>query len=222
MSRLPMALSFALFASVACSKTTSEPPAAERAAATRLPDTPASASAMAAVSDASAAHAGHATFGVAPGSSAGPGVAKGPADVAYEAPKTWTSAPNPSTMRKATFKIPKAAGDAEDAELAISTAGGTVQANVDRWAGQFGGATPTTTTRQVHGLDVTVVEIKGTFTGGGPMMGGGSAPKEKHMLLGAMVNGGDALHFFKLVGPEKTVTAARADFDRFVGTFKAK
>lgn len=215
-------LSVALLACTACSKTTSEPPTTDRAADTRVPVTPASASAMAAGSDASATHAGHATFGVAPGSSAGPGVGKGPADVAYEAPKAWATAPNPNTMRKATFKIPKAAGDAEDAELAISSAGGSIQANVDRWAGQFGGATPTTTTRQVHGLDVTVVELKGSFTGGGPMMGGGGGPKEKYMLLGAMVNGGDVLHFFKLVGPEKTVTAARGDFDRFVGTFKAK
>ncbi len=176
---------------------------------------------MAAVSDAAASHAGHATFGVAPGSSVGPGAATGAADVTWEAPKGWASVPSPSAMRKATYRIPKASGDAEDAELTVTSAGGSVQANVDRWAAQFGGATPKTVDRNVNGLEVTVVELKGTFAGGGPMMGG-SGPKEKFMLLGAIVKGNETAHFFKLTGPEKTVTAARADFDALVGSLRPK
>jgi hypothetical protein len=147
--------------------------------------------------------------------------AAGPADVAYEAPKAWQSAPNPNPMRKATFKIPKVAGDPEDAELTVSSATGGVDANVKRWAGQFGSATPKVDARTVNGLKVSIVEIKGTYSSGG-MMGAPAAPKEKQMLLGAIVELGDGQTFFKLVGPEKTVTAARKDFDAFVGTFRAK
>ena len=47
-------------------------------------------------------------------------------------------------------------------------------------------------------------------------------PKEKYMLLGAVVDGGDRQHFFKMTGPEKTVSAAKKDFDAFVATFHSK
>lgn len=144
-----------------------------------------------------------------------------PKDVGYDAPESWQSAPNPNPMRKATFKIPKAAGDAEDAELTVSTASGGVDANVKRWAGQFGNAESKVDRRTVNGLEVSVVELKGTYSSGG-MMGAAGPPKEKQMLLGAIVDHGDTQTFFKMVGPEKTVTAAKKDFDAFVASFRAK
>jgi hypothetical protein len=150
--------------------------------------------------------------------------AAGPEDVAWDAPPAWTSVPNANTMRKATYKITKVAGDSDDAELTVSAASGGVEQNVKRWAGQFGNAEPKTEQRTVNGLKVTVVEIKGTFSGsGGPMMGGApSTPKEKQMLLGAIVDTGDRQHFFKMTGPEKTVSAARKDFDKLVSSLRAK
>jgi hypothetical protein len=122
-------------------------------------------------------------------------------------------------MRKATLRIPKAAGDAEDAELSVSDAGGSKEANIARWANQFGKGEPSKKEeRTVNGLNVTVVEVKGSYAG----MGGGPK-KENYMLLGAMVEGAPLqFHFFKMVGPEKTVTAAQKDFDAFVGSFRAK
>ena len=42
------------------------------------------------------------------------------------------------------------------------------------------------------------------------------------MLLGAVVDGGERQHFFKLTGPEKTVSAAKKDFESFVSSFRAK
>jgi hypothetical protein len=144
-------------------------------------------------------------------------------DIAYDAPATWTSAPNPSPMRKATFKIPKAGGETEDAELAVSSAAGGVEANVKRWEGQFGpDAKAKTEARTVNGLKVTVVEIKGKIGGAGMMGMPGSAAKEHQMLLGAVVDAGDRQHFFKMVGGEKTVTAAKKDFDKLVASFRAK
>lgn len=153
------------------------------------------------------------TAAVAPAADPGPALA-------WDAPAAWKTAPNPNPMRKATYKIPKVAGDAEDAELAVSTAGGGVQPNIDRWTKQFGATKAKTDSRTVNGLKVTTVEVKGSFAAGGMMGAPDAPPKEKQMLLGAIVETGDALQFFKLVGPEKTVTAARADFDKFVGTFR--
>ena len=158
----------------------------------------------------------------AQGGSSGAAAPAGAADVAYDPPASWVSAPNPSTMRKATFKIPKAGGDAEDAELAISSASGGVDANIKRWEQQFGDSKAKTEPRTVNGLKITVVEIKGKIASGGMMGMPAAAAKDNQMLLGAVVDAGDQQHFFKMVGGEKTVTAAKKDFDKFVSTFRAK
>jgi hypothetical protein len=162
--------------------------------------------------------------GTSPGGSGTPApvnTASPLAEISWDAPPAWQSVPNASPMRKATYKIPRTGGDAEDAEMTVSAAAGGVEANVKRWAGQFGDAKPTMEKKKVNGLDVTVVEIKGTFSSGG-MMGAPSTPKEKQMLLGAIVDAGDRQHFFKLTGPEKTVAAARPDFDKLVASFRSK
>jgi hypothetical protein len=150
------------------------------------------------------------------------GGAAGGDDIAYDAPASWVSAPNPSPMRKATFKIPKAGGEAEDAELAVSSAAGGVDANIKRWEQQFGDAKAKTELRTIHGLKVTTVEIKGKIASGGMMGMPGSAAKDNQMLLGAVVDAGDRQHFFKMVGGEKTVTAAKKDFEKFVSSLHAK
>lgn len=166
---------------------------------------------------------GGATGPASPTGAGSGGAAAGPDDIAYDAPSTWVTAPNPNTMRKATFKIPKAGGEPEDAELSISSAAGGVEANIKRWEGQFGPeAKAKTEPRNPNGLKVTMVEIKGKMAGGG-MMGTPAAPAKDHqMLLGAVVDAGDRQHFFKMVGGEKTVTAAKKDFDKLVSSFRAK
>jgi hypothetical protein len=188
-----------------------------------LPEAPA-ASAAASVSSAAAMPAMPAGHPPVTGSAmgGGPAAPSGPDDLAYDVPPTWVSAPNPSPMRKATFKIPKAAGDTEDAELAISAAAGGVEPNIKRWEQQFGDAKAKTEPRNPNGLKVTLVEIKGNVAAGGMMGMPQAAAKEHQMLLGAVVDSGDRQHFFKMVGGEKTVTAAKKDFDKLVASLRAK
>ncbi len=154
--------------------------------------------------------------------SGGAATAAGPDDLGWTAPATWVSAPNPSPMRKATYKIPKVAPDTDDAELAISSAGGGVEPNIKRWEQQFGDAKAKTEQRSVNGLKITTVEIKGKVGAGGMMGMPGTAAKDNQMLLGAVVDGGDHQQFFKMVGGEKTVTAAKPDFEKFVSSLHAK
>jgi hypothetical protein len=153
---------------------------------------------------------------------AAPAAPSGGKEVGWTAPATWSVVPNASTMRKATLKIPRTGGDTDDGELSVIAASGGVEQNVQRWAGQFGGAKPTSEERTPNGLKVTVVSMKGTFSGGMPGMGNAGGPKANYMLLGAIVDLGEEQWFFKATGPEKTMTAAKKDFDAFVGSLKAK
>ena len=190
-----------------------------------LPSMPAASAAATSVSSAMAMPAmpaGHPPVTGTGMAAASGGAAAGPEDLAYDVPATWVSAPNPSPMRKATFKIPKAGGETEDAELAVSAAAGGVEPNIKRWEQQFGDAKAKTEPRSPNGLKVTMVEIKGNVAAGGMMGMPAAGAKEHQMLLGAVVDAGDRQHFFKMVGGEKTVTAAKKDFDKFVASLRAK
>ncbi len=148
----------------------------------------------------------------------------------WTAPREW-EAQGAKAMRVATYRIPAAKGDAEPGELAIfyfgQGQGGGVDANVKRWVGQFqkpDGAPiaekeAKTKKDTINGLPVTTVDVKGTYAGGGPMMGP-STPKPGYRLLGAIVEGPEGAIFFKLTGPEKTVAAADKSFRKMLDSVK--
>jgi len=136
----------------------------------------------------------------------------------FTAPPRWQLVPNASSMRLATYRVPRAAGDAADPELSITQAGGSVDANAERWIGQFGPAGQSSakrTTRKVGPLEVVVVEVQGTYSGA---MGEAGAAQSAWALLGAIVSTPGMPHFFKLTGPAKSVLAARGEFDAMIGT----
>lgn len=141
----------------------------------------------------------------------------------WDAPADWSKVDHPSPMRKATYKIPRAGDDTEDGEMTVTQVGGDLESNISRWSGQFS-EKPTPARNEISqaGLKITVVEMSGTYQGmampGSPQTG----PKTGYALLAAIVEG-EGLgtpYFFKLVGPDKTVAAARASFDTFVQTFR--
>jgi hypothetical protein len=145
-----------------------------------------------------------------------------PAALAWDAPASFTKVDNPSPMRKATYKAPKTGADTDQPELAITVAGGSVDANVDRWVGQFDGDAKKTMvkeSRKVGPLDVTVVQLEGSFNGGG-MPGAPASPKAGYALLAAIVPVGDQSWFFKMTGPAASVKAAKKDFDALVGSLR--
>lgn len=140
--------------------------------------------------------------------------------LAWKVPSRWQVVPNPSTMRLATYRIPHAAGDSEDPEMAVSQAGGSIDANVDRWIGQFGPDAKSTakrTTKKIAGMDVTIVEVEGTYAGGMSMKAD-RGPLESWALLGAIVATPGMPHFFKMTGPAKSVRAARAELDELIAS----
>lgn len=148
----------------------------------------------------------------------------------WTAPAGW-EVQGPRPMRTATYRIPAAKGDTEGAELAVfyfgRGQGGAVDANVKRWVSQFqtadGKPVPEkavkTKAEKLGGLPLTTVDVKGTYAGGGPMMGP-SSPKPGFRLLGAIIEGPNGNVFFKLTGPEKTVAAAEKPFRKLLESVK--
>ncbi|MGD0679584.1 MAG: hypothetical protein ABSC94_29700 [Polyangiaceae bacterium] len=134
----------------------------------------------------------------------------------WKAPVRWQLVPNTSTMRLATYRVPRAAGDIADAELSITRAGGSADANAERWIHQFddaGQRTAKRTTRAVGLAEVAIVEVEGTYSGG---MSKEGSSQRGWALLGAIVSTPGTPYFFKLTGPEKSVHAARKEFEALI------
>lgn len=146
-------------------------------------------------------------------------IGNGPHSIAV--PASWKIENVQKPMRAMTVTVAKAEGDDEDAELSVfifpGNAGG-LDANVKRWAGQFGGEKSIKDQRDVKteaGSTAKVVEIEGNFAGGM-----GALPKDNYKMLGSFIETPEAAHVFKLVGPPKTINAHKAEFDKMIGSFK--
>lgn len=138
----------------------------------------------------------------------------------------WIQETPKSSMRKAQYRLPKVEGDPEDAELVVfyfQGSGGGVQANIDRWIGQFSrpdgspiGSAAKTEKRDIHGLPVTVVDVSGTYlASSGPMLAE-VQKKPDFRMLGAVAETGNGPWFFKLTGPAKTIAKWQPSFDKFL------
>lgn len=164
-----------------------------------------------------AGHGMHGMGSAAPGMG-GPAPAPEPAAITWKAPDVWKTAPNPNPMRIATMHVPAAGGAPDEAELAVSRAGGSIEANVSRWRGQF--EEPSADQREektVSGFKVTIVTLGGTYTGA---MTGTPESHQSWQMLAAIVETPGQPYFFKLTGPEASVKAARPKFDALIASIK--
>jgi hypothetical protein len=133
--------------------------------------------------------------------------------------------PGASSMRKATYHLPRSGADTEDPELAVfyfgPSQGGGVEANIERWVKQFGDVKPSAVRREdldASGLRVHTVEIeRGTFSSGMP---GGPTGKSGFGLLGGIVEAPSGAYFFKVTGPSASVKAARPAFRKLLTSVK--
>ncbi|MDP3919272.1 MAG: hypothetical protein Q8R76_00475 [Candidatus Omnitrophota bacterium] len=145
--------------------------------------------------------------------------------VGFEAPAAWAETQPKSQMRLFQFEV-SGAGDEAPAELAVfyfgAGQGGEAEANIERWKGQFNplreGFSPEISRSEVNGLKVITVYLEGTYDSG-VMMGAGG-PQTDYAVLGAIVEGPKGPVFFKMIGPQATVSGAKPDFREFVGSFQ--
>jgi hypothetical protein len=128
-----------------------------------------------------------------------------------------------------TYRIPAAKGDREDADCGViffgPGQGGGVEANLQRWLGQFiqPDGRPTTqaarrSEKAIHSLKVTTVDVAGTYLFSPTPMSAEKTPKPGFRMLGAIVEAPAGSGFFKLTGPAATVAAASGDFDALLAS----
>jgi hypothetical protein len=158
------------------------------------------------------------------------GSGTGDTGLTWTAPEGWVEEEPANAMRKAQYRLP---GEAGDAELVIyyfgPGQGGAPMANCERWAGQFmqpDGTPPLeamkTAEIEAGAMPVLTCEVSGTYGGGMTTgMGRRAEPQENQMLLGAIAEGPDANWFFKLTGPEATVEGNRKKFEGLIGSLEA-
>jgi len=123
--------------------------------------------------------------------------------------------------------VAPAPGDKESGECAVYFfglgQGGSTQANIDRWKGQFqvpgGKPAPATVNKiTVHGLPVTTIDVSGEYSGmGGPT---GTGVVSGYRLLGAIVESPGGNVFIKFTGPVKTIGANQGKFQQLLNSFE--
>jgi len=138
------------------------------------------------------------------------------------APQDWVRRKAGSMFLLTEFSLPKVEGDAEDGRLTVSSAMGTIEDNIERWRGQFGGKPDKENqeTFNVGDTPITWVDFTGTFADQrGPFAP--TTQKTGYRMLAAVIPVGGTQFFVKGYGPEKTVSAHADRIRAFVQSLRA-
>jgi hypothetical protein len=149
----------------------------------------------------------------------------------WKMPADWKAEPA-RPMRAATYTVASAPGDKDPAECGIfffgAGQGGSVEDNIERWRSQILGpdgrpAKPKIDKRAARGMNITVVDSSGVYTGMGGPIAAGSRAVPGYRLLGAVVQGSGGNNIFvKFTGPAKTIAANQQKFEELLSSFQAQ
>ena len=150
-----------------------------------------------------------------------------------EAPSGWIEQTPRSRMRRAQFALPRESGDSEDGELTVfyfgMGQGGSTEANISRWIGQVSqpdGSSSRDKAKisqsKVSGFPMTEVDVSGTLKAS-TMPGVSQRPaRPGYRLLGAVLESPQGPWFFKLVGPQKTISRWADSFRQFISSARIR
>jgi hypothetical protein len=150
------------------------------------------------------------------------------AGLKWTPPADWKSS-GTTSMRAATYPVAPVPGDHGGAECAVyffgNGQGGSIEANIDRWAGQFkapgGKPAPAKVTKiAIHGLPVTTIDVSGEYSGMAGPAATETAPVSGYRLLGAIVESSGGNVFIKFTGPAKTMAANQGRFQQLLDSFE--
>ncbi|WP_020475309.1 hypothetical protein [Zavarzinella formosa] len=146
-------------------------------------------------------------------------------------PKGWKEEAPSNSMRLTQFKLPKAEGDPEDAELAVfyfKGGSGGVEANLERQVKKFKPAAgedkveAKTEKIKVGKIDATFQDVQGTFLSKFPPFAPNAkiTEKEKYRQLYVIFTTEQGDYYMTLLGPAKTIEKHKKDFQEFLTNFK--
>lgn len=143
-------------------------------------------------------------------------------------PKEWEKGTPTSSMRAAQWVMPGPGGDGELVVYRFPGGAGGVQANIDRWKGQFtppeGKTIDDVSTVETMdgegGVKTTLVDVTGTYVAA--VMPGADAKHNEndYRMFAAAVEGSGDPFYFKAVGPAKTMELWLEPFKKMIGTFQ--
>ncbi len=145
------------------------------------------------------------------------------AAIRLTAPDTWIRQQPRNQFVTTEFSLPRTEGDANDGRLTISVAGGSIDANLERWRGQFEGDLTREVAEdlEIAGVTVKLLDCSGTYNDQpGPFAPG--VPREEYRMMGAVIPVGSQLHFVKAYGPEKTMAQYEPSFRAFLQSLEVK
>ena len=142
-----------------------------------------------------------------------------------EPPEGWIPQQPSSSMRVAQYGLPGPAGEATLGVFYFGPGqGGGLEANIERWYGQFSqpDGRPTSKTakrwnKNVADIAITTVDISGTFAAGM----GNEETRENYRMLGAIAVHKSRAVFFKLTGPFATIVQWEQSFNQFLDSLTA-
>lgn len=143
--------------------------------------------------------------------------------IRLKGPEGWVRKQPRNEFVSAEFALPKAEGDESDGRLTVSLARGSIEDNVKRWRGQFGGKPEKDAQQEqeIAGLKVTVVDFVGTFNDRPAPVAPG-VQRAGYRMLAAIVPVGEQLHFIKAYGPQKTMGDHEDAFYAFLQSLQKK
>lgn len=150
----------------------------------------------------------------------------GEGKVTFTAPEGWVKKQPRSNIVEAEFEIPAAKGDETPGRMTAMGAGGSVESNIERWAGQFASegeeAKPKVEKLTIDGNEVHVVDLSGTYkdTPGGPFAGGKTVLRKDYRMLGAICVTKAGNYFLKAYGPKATMSENEKAFRSLVESMK--
>ena len=147
------------------------------------------------------------------------------------APEKWERQKPSSNIVEHEFSVPASDGDENPGRITVMGAGGSVQANVDRWIGQFTQPDGSNTkdrakdkTIKVGGREVHIIDISGTYKDQrGPFSQAPAVEREKYRMLAAIITDKQLGNYFvKFYGPQQTVADHEKAFMSMIDSLKAK
>jgi hypothetical protein len=144
------------------------------------------------------------------------------------APEDWKREEPRSRIIEHEFSVPASEGDEQPGRMTIMAAGGSIDANIERWYAQFkqpaGGAVEAAKpeTLKVGDVEVHLVDIAGTFMDRPNPMAAGVERENYRMLAAILVGDKIGQYFVKFYGPAKTVEEQHKAFVEMIEGLQAK